>query len=218
MSAVRVVIADDHPVFRDGLTALLSTVGIDVIAEVASGEEAMSATLEHDPDVVIMDIKMSGLDGIEATRRLRAQGSRTAILILTMFEDDDSVFAAMRAGASGYVLKDADQDDLLRAIDSVAKGEVIFGSSVARKVLDHFARGPRGGPQPFPELTDREREILSLVATGADNSSIARRLFLSEKTVRNNVSNIFTKLHVTGRSEAIVKAREAGFGNPSGPG
>ena len=210
---LRVLIADDHPVFRDGLAALLTSVGMEVVAEAPNGSDAIAATLEHKPDVVVMDIKMPGLDGIEATRRLRAQGSEAAILILTMFEDDDSVFAALRAGASGYILKDADQDDLTRAIESIARGEVIFGGGVAQKVLTHFAQGPKSsGPVTFPQLTDREREILELVATGANNSSIARRLFLSEKTVRNNVSNIFTKLQVADRSEAIVKAREAGLG------
>ena len=214
---LRVLIADDHPVFRDGLKALLDSVGMDVVAEAPNGTDAITATLEYEPDVVIMDIKMPGLDGIEATRRLRAQGSEAAILILTMFEDDDSVFAALRAGASGYMLKDADQDDLTRAIESIASGEVIFGGGVAQKVLTHFARGSKSpGTAVFPQLTDREREILELVATGANNPSIARRLFLSEKTVRNNVSNIFTKLQVADRSEAIVKAREAGLGG-SGP-
>ena len=217
---LRVLIADDHPVFRDGLTALLKSVGMEVIAEAATGNDAITATLEHDPDVVVMDIRMPGLDGIEATRRLRAEGSKAGILILTMFEDDDSVFAALRAGASGYILKDAEQDDLTRAIESIASGEVIFGGGVAEKVLTHFAQEPKSSA--FPELTDREREILELVATGANNSSIARRLFLSEKTVRNNVSNIFTKLQVADRSEAIVKAREAGLGgsssSPAGPG
>lgn len=210
---LRVLIVDDHPVFRDGLAALLESVGMDVVAEAATGSDAITATLEHLPDVVVMDIKMPGLDGIEATRRLRAAGSDAAVLILSMFEDDDSVFAALRAGASGYMLKDADQEDLSRAIKAIASGEVIFGGGVAEKVLTHFAQGSKpAGAQSFPQLTEREREILVLVATGANNSSIARRLFLSEKTVRNNVSNIFTKLQVADRSEAIVKAREAGLG------
>ena len=213
---LRVLIADDHPVFRDGLAALLTSVGMDVVAEAPNGTDAIAATLEHRPDVVVMDIKMSGLDGIEATRRLRAQGSEAAILILTMFEDDDSVFAALRAGASGYILKDADQDDLTRAIESIARGDVIFGGGVAQKVLTLVRMAKSSGRVTFPQLTDREREILELVATGANNSSIARRLFLSEKTVRNNVSNIFTKLQVADRSEAIVKARKAGLGG-SGP-
>lgn len=213
---LRVLIADDHPVFRDGLAALLKSLGMDVVAEAANGSDAITATLEHRPDVVVMDIKMPGLDGIEATRRLAASGSEAAVLILTMFEDDDSVFAALRAGASGYILKDADQEDLRRAIEAIARGEVIFGGGVAQKVLTHFAHGSKSsGAETFPQLTDREREILELVATGANNASIARRLFLSEKTVRNNISNIFTKLQVADRSEAIVKAREAGLGGAS---
>jgi DNA-binding NarL/FixJ family response regulator len=213
---LRVVIVDDHPVFRDGLSALLTSVGMDVVGEAENGSSAIEVSTELQPDVVIMDIKMPGLDGIEASRRLRSQGFEPAILILTMFEDDDSVFAALRAGASGYVLKDANQEDLVRAIRTVASGEVIFGGGVASKVLRYFAVGSKTSAEPFPELTDREREILELVASGSNNASIARRLFLSEKTVRNNVSNIFTKLHVADRSEAIVKAREAGLGGGSG--
>jgi DNA-binding NarL/FixJ family response regulator len=215
---LRVVIVDDHPVFRDGLSALLTSVGIEVVGQADGGEPAIEMATELQPDVVIMDIKMPGIDGIEASRRLRTQGFEPAILILTMFEDDDSVFAALRAGASGYVLKDANQEDLVRAIRSVASGEVIFGGGIASKVLRYFAAGPKTSAQPFPELTEREREILELVASGANNTSIARRLFVSEKTVRNNVSNIFTKLHVADRSEAIVKAREAGLGGGSEPG
>jgi DNA-binding NarL/FixJ family response regulator len=212
----RVVIADDHPVFRDGLSALLESVGLEVVGQAATGAEAIEVCAEHHPDVVVMDIQMPDMDGIEATRRLRAEGEGAAILMLTMSDDDDSVYAALRAGASGYVLKDADQEDLLRAIDSVAKGEVIFGGDVGRKVLEHFARPPSGASSAFPQLSERELEVLELVATGANNGAIARRLFLSEKTVRNHVSNIFTKLQVSDRAEAIVRARRAGLGESQG--
>jgi DNA-binding NarL/FixJ family response regulator len=215
--STKILIAEDEAIIRLDLKEMLEEEGFRVVGEASDGEAAIRLAQERDPDVVIMDIKMPGLDGIEASRRLRAQGFEPAILILTMFEDDDSVFAALRAGASGYVLKDANQEDLVRAIRTVASGEVIFGGGVARKVLRYFAIGSKGAAEPFPELTDREREILELVATGANNASIARRLFLSEKTVRNNVSNIFTKLHVADRSEAIVKAREAGLGTGSEP-
>ena len=210
--SLRVLIADDHPVFRDGLAALLTSVGMEVVGEASNGSDAVAKTVEFGPDVVIMDIKMPEVDGIEATRRLRQQGSSAAILVLTMFEDDDSVFAALRAGASGYMLKDADHDELLIGIGAVAKGEVIFGGGVAQKVLEHFAHGSKTSAQPFPQLTAREHEILELVASGTSNPIIARRLFLSEKTIRNNVSNIFAKLQVASRAEAIVKARDAGLG------
>jgi DNA-binding NarL/FixJ family response regulator len=206
-----VILVDDHPVFRDGLSALLSSVDIEVLATAATGEQAVTIAREADPDVVIMDLHMPGMNGIEATSVLTGSGSRARILVLSMLDDDDSVFAALRAGASGYVLKDAGQEEIIRAIEAVARGEVIFGSSIAQRVLEHLS-GNIPAARTFPELTPREHEILELVAEGASNQSIARRLFLSEKTVRNNVSNVLTKLHVSGRPEAIVKAREAGLG------
>lgn len=206
-----VLIADDHPVFRDGLRALLSSVGIDVVGEAGSGREAVDMTRSLDPDVVVMDLHMPDMNGIEATRHISASGIRSKVLVLSMLEDDDSVFSALRAGAAGYVLKDAGQEEIIRAIHAVADGEAIFSGGIAKRVLDQASR-PSAGSSAFPQLTARENEILEWIARGAGNSEIARKLFLSEKTIRNNVSNILTKLHVSGRSEAIVKAREAGFG------
>lgn len=159
-----------------------------------------------------MDIRMPGLDGIEATRRLTRAGSAAAVVVLTMFEDDDSVFAAMRAGARGYLLKGAEQDEIERAIRAAAAGEAIFGPQIARRVIAHFATGSGSTAAAFPSLTEREREILDLVAAGKGNATIAHDLMISLKTVRNHVSNIFTKLQVSERSQAIVKAREAGLG------
>ena len=207
----RVVLADDHPVFLDGLQAWLATVEIDVVGTATSGRGAVEVAQQTDPDVVVMDLHMPEMNGIEATAQLTASESRARVLVLSMLDDDDSVFAALRAGASGYLLKDAGPEEIVRAIEAVARGEVIFGSSIARRVLEHLS-GAAPTPRPFPQLTPREHEILELVAEGASNQSIAKRLFLSEKTVRNNVSNVLTKLHVSGRSEAIVKARDAGLG------
>jgi DNA-binding NarL/FixJ family response regulator len=215
MSPTRVVVADDHPLFRRGLRGVLAaTPEIDVVGEAATGEEAIERTRELEPDVVVMDLHMPGLNGIDATRRIVAERPHVGALVLTMFEDDDSVFAAMRAGARGYLLKGADAEDTVRAILAVAAGEAVFGPAIARRLMAFFAAGS-GAARPFPELTEREREILELVAHGRDNQTIARRLFLSPKTVRNNVSNIFTKLQVTDRAQAIVKAREAGLGGAS---
>jgi DNA-binding NarL/FixJ family response regulator len=209
-----VVLADDHPVFVDGLRALLSSMDIEVLGTASSGEEAVRVAQEHRPDVVVMDLHMPEMNGIEATAALTASKEPARVLVLSMLDDDDSVFAALRAGAAGYVLKDAGQDEIVRAIEAVARGEVIFGASIAKRVLEHLS-GAATSPRPFPQLTEREHEILELVAEGASNQSIAKRLFLSEKTVRNNVSNVLAKLHVSGRSEAIVKAREAGLGKRS---
>jgi DNA-binding NarL/FixJ family response regulator len=206
-----VVLVDDHPVFVDGLKALLSSVDIEVLGTAGSGKEAIGVAQEKQPDVVVMDLHMPEMNGIEATAILAEAESGPRVLVLSMLDDDDSVFAALRAGASGYVLKDAGQDEIVGAIEAVARGEVIFGSSIAKRVLDHLS-GASVSSRPFPQLTAREHEILELVAEGAPNQSIAKRLFLSEKTVRNNVSNVLAKLHVSGRSEAIVKAREAGLG------
>ena len=205
------VLVDDHPVFRDGLETLLSSVGIEVVGTATSGEQALDVARETDPDVVVMDLHMPGMNGIKATAELTASGARARVLVLSMLDDDDSVFAALRAGASGYVLKDATPDEIVSAIQAVARGEVIFGSSIAQRVLAHLS-GAAPSIRPFPQLTAREHEILEFVAEGASNSSIAARLFLSEKTVRNNVSNVLAKLQVSGRSEAIVKARDAGLG------
>lgn len=208
-SLLRIVLADDHPVVRSGLRALLDSLGgYEVVAEAASGDAAVAAVVEHRPDVVLLDVKMPDGDGIDATRRIRSAAPETAILILTMFEDRETVQAAMRAGALGYVLKGAEQSDIDRAIRAVAAGEAIFGAEVVQAVVD-FTAAP---PVPFPDLTVREREVLDLVAAGHRNHAIAGQLFLSPKTVANHVSAIFAKLGVTDRSEAIVRARRAGFG------
>jgi DNA-binding NarL/FixJ family response regulator len=209
---VRVLIADDHPVFRDGLGVLLGSLpDIEVVGSAEDGESAMAAVLELEPDVVLMDLRMPGLNGIEATRRITELDLDVGVIILTMFDDDESVFAAMRAGAQGYVLKEADPDDIRRAILAVADGDAIFGRSVARRVMQYFSR-TGAAPRAFPELTEREVEVLDLVAQGLSNSEITQRLVVSPKTVRNHLTNIFAKLHVADRSEAIVRAREAGLG------
>jgi DNA-binding NarL/FixJ family response regulator len=216
---IRVVLVDDHPVFRHGLTALLAAMpDIEVLAEGATGHDAVRLAAELRPDVVVMDLNMPELNGVEATRLVTAQHPEVGVLVLTMFEDDDSVFAAMRAGAQGYLVKGADGPEVLRAITSVAGREAIFGPSVARRVLAYLTR-PLSvhDERVFPDLTGREREVLELVAAGLGNAAIAHRLSLSPKTVRNNVSSIFAKLQVADRAEAIVRARRAGLGL-DGPG
>jgi DNA-binding NarL/FixJ family response regulator len=214
---VAILVVDDHPVVRNGLTALLRTiVGFRVVGEAADGESAIRAVAEHQPDVVLMDIRLPGIDGIEATRRIRESASDARVLVLTMYDDDATVFTAMQAGASGYLLKDAEQDDIVRAVHSVAAGEVIFGPGVAARVLGYFAAPPIAPAEvnghPFPELTEREREILDLLADGKRTGAIAQQLFLSPKTVSNQLTSIFAKLQVAGRAEAIVRAREGGLG------
>ena len=212
---IRVLIADDHPVFRSGLETLLAPVAdVEVVGSAADGRAAVAAALELEPDVVVMDLHMPELNGIEATRELTAGRPSAGVLVLTMHEDDDSVFAAMRAGARGYVLKGADQAEILRAIRSVAAGEAIFGPGVAERIVGLFS-AVRGRPEPFPDLTDREREVLELIARGLGNAEIARRLTVAPKTVRNHVSNVFNKLQVVDRAQAIVRAREAGMGEGS---
>lgn len=209
---IRVLVIDDHPLFREGVASLMAHAeDVDLVGEGSSGEKALQLADTLHPDVVLMDLHMPGLGGIEATRTITRRHPGIGVIVLTMLDDDDSVFAALRAGASGYVLKDAGPDQIVRAVEAVARGEVIFGSSVAQRVLEHLS-GTAVSARPFPHLTAREHEVLELVAEGASNQSIAKRLFLSEKTVRNNVSNVLAKLHVSGRSEAIVKAREAGLG------
>jgi len=212
-AAVRVVIADDHPVVRDGLRALIAaTPTLELVGEATSGDEAVELAREQRPDVILMDLAMPGRNGIEATRQIAANGWARAVLILTMFDDDESIFAAMRAGARGYLLKNSGHDELRRAIEGVGVGEAIFGAGVAQRMVGFFARARELGVQPFPELTDREREVLEELARGAGNSAIAMRLGISLKTVRNHVSTILGKLMVVDRAEAIVRAREAGFG------
>ena len=213
---VHVLIADDHPLFRTGLRlALDHSEGIEVVGEAATGTEAVRLAGQLQPDIVVMDLDLPELHGVEATRRLVADSPHIRVLVLTMFEDDDSVFAAMRAGARGYLLKGADQADIARAIRAMAAGEAIFGPSVAQRIIDFFARPRSPGAAPIlPQLSAREREVLDLVAAGRSNAAIASRLVLSQKTVRNHLSNIFSKLQVADRSEAIVLAREAGLGLP----
>jgi DNA-binding NarL/FixJ family response regulator len=212
---VRVIVADDHPLFRDGIRTLLALEPhIDLIGEASTGIEAVGMAVDLEPDVVVMDLHMPGMNGIEATRTIVESQPDVGVLVLTMFEDDDSVFAAMRSGARGYLLKGAGQEEILRAIEAVGRGEAIFGPAIARRVIEFFSE-PARPPQPFPELTDREREILELIAQGRSNLDIAQHFVLSTKTVRNHASNIFTKLRVADRAQAIVRAREAGLGRSS---
>lgn len=212
---IRILIADDHPVFRFGLRALLEAEDdLQVVAEAGSGQEALALAAELQPQVILMDINMPGLNGIEATRQIAETQPGAAVLMLTML-DDRSVFAAMRAGARGYLLKGAEGEETLRAIRAVANGETIFSPGVAGQVLQYFTAGPPAGPDPeelFPELTPRELEVLEMLARGFTNQEIANQLVLSPKTVRNQVSAIYSKLQVANRAEAIIKAREAGLG------
>jgi DNA-binding NarL/FixJ family response regulator len=214
MEELRVLIADDHPVVRDGLRlALLGLPEAAVIGEATSGTEAVELSAALQPDVIVMDLHMPGQSGIEATRQIVHTSPHVAVLVLTMYDDDTSVFAVMRAGARGYLFKGADQDEIIRAVRAVARGEAIFGPAIASKVLGYFAAAQGGQLAPaFPELTEREREVLELIAQGLNNQQITRRLVVSPKTVRNHISNIFAKLHVADRAQAIVRAREAGFG------
>src|SRR4051812_31704683 len=211
--AVRLLIADDHPVYRDGLRLLLGDrEGIEVVGTATTGGEAVELAASADPDVVIMDLRMPDLNGIEATRQIVRTSPRVGVLVLTMYEDDESVFAAMRAGARGYLLKGADEEEILHAVRAVARGEAIFGAALATRIAAYFAAPPPSPPDTFPTLTARELEVLTLVAQGMSNTAIASRLFLSHKTVRNHVSNIFAKLQVADRAEAIIRARRVGLG------
>lgn len=214
MEPIRVFIADDHTLFRDGLRALFSSIeDVELVGEAADGEETVSGVAEIQPDVVLMDIKMPEMNGIEATRRIVSTSPHVGVIVVTMLEDDDSVFAAMRAGARGYVLKGADQEQMLRTIRAVAAGEALFGSDIAERLMNFFSNlKPSAAMEVFPELTEREREVLELIAQGQNNPEIARNLVISPKTVRNHVSNIFNKLQVADRAQAIIRAREAGLG------
>jgi DNA-binding NarL/FixJ family response regulator len=211
---VRVLIADDHPLFREGMRGRLDRVAdIAVVGEAASGDEAVELAHKLEPHIILMDIKMPGLNGIEATREIQRANPQIGILVLTMFEDDDSVFAAMRAGAKGYLLKDSGGEGVVHAIRAVASGEAVFGPGVAERIMGFFAAPRAAAPQrAFPELTEREEEVLSLVAQGKSNREIARQLFVSLKTVRNHVSNILLKLQVADRAQAVIRARDAGMG------
>ena len=213
MDRIRILIADDHPVFRYGLRALLQAEPVtEVVGEAMTGNEAIALATSLQPDVILMDLNMPGINGIEATRRILATHPHINILVLTLSDDDDSVFAAMRSGARGYLLKGAEGDETVRAIHAVSSGEAIFSPSIARRLMQYFgAPRPTAAPQTFPDLTEREREILTLIAQGYTNTAIAGQLVLSPKTVRNYVSNIFSKLQVADRAGAIIRARDAGL-------
>lgn len=214
MDLLRVLIADDHPLFRHGLAGVLEAApDLDLVGEATSGDEAIALAESLQPDVVLMDIQMPESNGIQATRAIVQTSPTIRVLVVTMFQDDASVFTAMRAGARGYVLKDAEKDDILRAIRAVGRGEAIFSPAIAGRVIDFFASSNQSAPKElFPSLTEREREILLLLARSHSNAEIARELALSPKTVSNYLSNIFGKLQVADRAQAILRAREAGLG------
>ncbi|GAB4400520.1 MAG: response regulator transcription factor [Anaerolineales bacterium] len=215
---IKVLIADDHLFYREGVRALLSNVPeIEVIGEANNGEEAITQAKSLQPNVILMDLNMPGMNGIDATRKINETQPNMGVLVITMFDDDDSVFAAMRAGARGYLLKDADKDEVVRAIVAVERGEAIFSPAIAQRMMKYFAApwassNKKSQPDEFAELTEREFEILNLIAQGDNNMVIANKLSLSIKTVQNYVSSILTKLQVADRSQAIVRAREAGLG------
>jgi DNA-binding NarL/FixJ family response regulator len=218
MTAIRVLIVDDHTLFRDGLSAIMMNVAdIEVVGEAGTGREAVTQVETLAPDVVLMDISMPDLNGIEATQQILAVKPDTGIIMLTMLEDNDSLFAAMCAGARGYILKGADKAEVLKTIRAVANGEALFGPAIASRLTSFFQNSRGMADQnetiaPFPDLTDREREVLALIAQGENNQEIAQQLHISAKTVSNHISNIFNKLQVADRAQAIVKARQAGLG------
>ena len=218
MSDIRVVVVDDHQIVREGLASLLGALpGIEVVGTAADGRDAIHVVGETEPDVVVMDIQMPQLDGIEATRHIAGRHPATRVVMLTMNEDDETVLSALRAGASGYLLKGSGADEVQTAIRAAAAGGMVFGATLASRVSTYFAgiAGPgarAAEPEPFPDLTDRERDVLRLLAAGRSNDAIAAELFVSNKTVRNAVSSIYAKLHAAGRAEAIITAREAGYG------
>lgn len=218
MTRIRILIADDHLFYREGVRTLLKGVSdIEIVGDAISGNDAVEQSAQLQPDVILMDIKMPGLNGIEATRQILQTQPSIGILIVTMFDDDDTVFAAMRAGARGYLLKDADRDELVRAVAAIHRGEAIFSPAIARRMMSYFARPANAearSAQAFPELSDREREVLELMAKGHSNPAIASQLVVSIKTVQNHVSSIFNKLQVADRAQAIIRARNAGLGSP----
>ena len=214
MDKISILIADDEPAFRSGLRALLrSAEDLVLVGDAATGDEVIRLAADLQPDIVLMDINMPGVNGIEATRRVLTTSPHIGILMLTMFEDDDSVFAAMRAGARGYLLKGALKAEILRAIQTVSGGGVVFGAAIAQRMMRYFTGlKPVEPAELFPELTERERQVLNLIAQGYNNAEMAQRLTLSGKTIRNHITNIFSKLQVADRAQAIVRAHEAGLG------
>lgn len=213
METIRVLIVDDHPIFRDGMRQLLESVsGFEVVGEGSSGEDAVRMTAELSPDVVLMDIGMPSMNGIEATRAVLDVRPSARVLVLTMYEEPDSVFAALRAGARGYLLKDAESEDITRAVRAVANGDAIFGPAVAERLTAFFQPGaPRRSPTPFPELTQRETEVLALISRGMTNQEMASHFGVSLKTIQNHVANVLGKLHVVDRTQAAIRGREAGL-------
>ena len=210
---IKVVVVDDHQIVREGLASLLGALdGIEVVGTAEDGRDAVHVVAETAPDVVVMDIQMPQLDGIEATRMITGRHPATRVVMLTMNEDDETVLSAMRAGASGYLLKGSGADEVQNAIRAAASGGMVFGASLAARVATYFAGGAPKAEEPFPELTERERDVLRLLAAGKSNDAIAGELYVSNKTVRNAVSAIYAKLHAAGRAEAIIRAREAGYG------
>ena len=218
-STIRILIADDHAVVREGLRAMLgSEIDMEVVGEAATGKEVVERAVELRPDVILMDIQMPDVNGIEATRRILESNPNAGVVVLTMFEDDDSVFSAMRSGARGYVLKGAPPSEILKVLRAVAEGEAHFGPEIARRLMNFFSAPKPASPvEAFPELTSREVEILDLIAQGHTNAKIAARLIVSPNTVRNHISHIFSKLQVADRAHAIVRAREAGLGREGAP-
>lgn len=216
-SVVKVVVADDHPIVIEGLTSLLGAMeGVDLVGTAANGLDAVALVERCRPDVVIMDLRMPGIDGVGATSRILDRTPQCAVLVLTMYDDDELLACALKAGARGFLLKGAGRADIETAIHSVSSGGAVFGSGVADQVLARLTLRP--GVDPFPELSSREKEVLELLAQGCGNQQLARRLFISPKTVRNHVANILSKLGLPDRSQAIVAAREAGFGAVSDAG
>ena len=212
MDKLTLLIADDHPLFRKGLKALLATLpNLTVVGEASTGKEAIQLAEQLQPDVVLMDLRMPEGGGLEAIGQIVQTSPHIRILVVTMFEDDDSVFAAMRAGARGYVLKDMNDEEITRAILAAGAGEAIFSPAIATRMMNFFTARPALPADIFPELTESERNVLKLMAQGDDNDIIAQQLSFTVKTVRNYTSNIFSKLQVAGRAQAIIKAREAGL-------
>jgi len=213
MNSIHILIADDHTLFRAGLHALLNMFpDIQVVGEASTGEEVVTMAEDLQPDIILMDIQMPGLNGIEATRRITQSSPAIGIILVTMFEDDASIFSAMRAGARGYVLKEASQEEMLRAIRTVSEGGAIFSPAIAKRLVGFFSNPQPSSSLIFPQLTEREREILNKIALGVNNAQIAQQLVISPHTVRNHISNIFSKLQVADRAEAIIRAKDAGLG------